>query len=102
MTTEEKVEAIRQACIKANPEIDTTYWISPKDPYEGIEDCKEVTRPIRLADVLLAKECINRAREMYNRYTYETVEKWNLHADDLTQQSPETIDFLYGLLAPQL
>jgi len=54
-----------------------------------------IGRSIRLADVLLATQKEQRLfldnSSVYRGY-------WNLHKDDLTQQSEETIDFIVGLL----
>lgn len=75
---------------------------------------KIIGRPIRLADVLLAIEPHWRSfllpsfmqnldgqikNEFEGQNLYIMVSKWNLHSDDLSLQSPETIDFLAGLLA---
>lgn len=64
-------------------------------------------RPIRLADVLLTIDAV----QMKNLYEKKIIPiprkgifgkicdgKWNFFKDDLTQQSEETIDFLYELL----
>lgn len=168
MTTQEKIEAVRQACIVSNPEIvelkfgcqinDNLIYLGlgysldfPQDEnhtlkiitpekgdyknsqltiklyplwrYGHDKDCdgecgvkdswdfcqryhKIVGRPIRLADVLLAIS----GRTGYNGkcwmleqdglYVFERLKRiaWNLRNDDLTQQSEETISFLYELL----
>lgn len=98
MTRQDKIEAIRTACVKANPNKDFRYcW-----------ECDEGAKA-RLADVLNAIMhterivCIasNERFEVLNKDTnqWEPVFRvWCLTADDLTQQSDETIDFLYSLL----
>lgn len=71
---------------------------------------KIIGRTIRLADVLLAIENMKITREeLVQKLGIDTpqmamylvgkiVQSWNLLKDDLTQQSEETIDFLYELL----
>jgi len=49
-------------------------------------------RPIRLADVLLAMD------DLMHELCLDVVTKWNLEKDDLTHQSPETINFLHKIL----
>lgn len=65
-------------------------------------------REIRLADVLLAigeKYAVDGSgmllKRQFGTSAYDCAGMpggWNLRADDLTQQSPECIDFLYELL----
>lgn len=133
----EKLETIRQACIKANPSIlNLEFGCEIKyDGFEGkITNVKEVHpfmvsfdwydyrgfsssvydvyksglnilgRKIGLADVLLAIENID-ARIKLNRHSSEvkvfasaTMFTWDCSKDDLTQQSEETINFLYEVL----
>lgn len=115
------LEIIRAACIEANPEIveehsvqcdmDTSHgYVTPHNELGCI------VRPIHLADVLLAIAS-NRIRlttfvggdawfesyEESNVFTHEQSWKargvcWNLRLDDLTHQSPETLQFLADLL----
>jgi hypothetical protein len=71
-------------------------------PKQFNEVAQVLDRPIRLADVLLAigsKYAVDGAGEIY-RSGYLTGDSvWNLRADDLEQQSEETISFLYELLS---
>lgn len=141
MFNNQKIETIRQACIKANPEIvelkfgcevETLNWgkvtitqngddyveyILP-DGTRGDEDTqiyfeKEIQnilgRPIRLADVLLAMEgkisndSLSLHSGGYRDFLWYQDEKiqinfWNLLKDSLSDQSEETINFLYQLL----
>lgn len=74
-------------------------WIEP-------QNYKVLGRPIRLADVLfaMATKGVMTANEVYLLNIVWPVEggykdvRWNLRADDLSLQSPETIEFLYELL----
>lgn len=108
MTKTEALSVIREACIKANPEIEKRRDWEKVDPQfigteKGIEYLSEA--PIRLADVLLAIEmpcgawitstdfhCFHAAD------TDEELVTWNLRQDSLESQSPETLEFLAGLL----
>lgn len=127
MQTTKKISAVREAVIKAVPYIKTDMHCG----YQGSEDhscsvrCLIDTRPIRLADVLLA---IRRKEETETKNLRERLDKfggrsagveyplfynaimaiahhsvnggefWKLDQDDLSQQSPECIDFLHSLL----
>src|SRR2546426_810952 len=94
MNREEKIAAIRQKCIEANP------------------DREWVVQTIRLADVLLAIEksdndqvtFVDAAGFFYADYLQGNgIEPqdvcWNLPKDDLNEQSEECLDFLAELLA---
>lgn len=107
MTKEDKLAAIRRKIIEANPEIVAqTYRGSAETGYS----IAITGRPIRLADVLVAMagysvgiECDGMAIDRHGRFfnwlkNEEHQPDWNLHADDLEQQSDETISFLYSLL----
>lgn len=116
MTHTERLGAVRQKCIEANPTI--VRWGGfdlAKMALGGVpESAPDEVRPIRLADVLLA---IGKAMTRGNSYFVDadggfhewfapqgrldlrTVGRWNLRADDLSQQSEETIDFIASLLA---
>lgn len=79
---------------------------------DDVESWVILGRPIRLTDVLLATE--KRWRTMYGvnpidglkrdiplregEMLYYICSKWNLLKDDLREQSPETIEFIYNLL----
>lgn len=117
MTTQDQIQLIREKCIEANPEIATKRLVG--DKYEVTEEFVSC-RPIRLADILLA---INKNPEDYSigtdgrfmkmtwfpngGFNMEWVKEsngvlaigWNLLKDDLSLQSPETIQFLYQLLS---
>src|SRR5438270_678262 len=102
MNRDEQLEAIRDACVKANPD-----KACPTIELKGDKCCEH---SIRLADVLLAME----VKDPNNRYQVRTsghigtispvspmthvYTRWNLPADDLTLQPDETINFLYALL----
>lgn len=94
----EKLEAIRQACIAANPGIVS---IRRKKQQRTIGEVCDDDPPIHLADVLLAimKAVDGRKSSEVQRIFYRLAHLWNCYADDLTQQSVETIEFLYGLVA---
>lgn len=98
---DEQIEAVRKACIAANPDIKILF--QEPNIYES--------GAIRLADMLLAvgdawrkdldvaMQSLPRYRAALNRNIVEVIKRWHLRADDLTQQSDETIEFLAGLLA---
>jgi len=107
----EKLEAIRQACIKANPEIVVNkhaQLIKFDHSVEYFEQC----RPIRLVDVLLAgvtgmEYAVSEDGHFLKLSgvtetglnTYEGIGiYWNLRTDDLIKQSEECIGFLYDIL----
>ena len=53
---------------------------------------------VRLADVLLAdRDSLN-----VKIHQDEIIDLWNLTADDLNHQTPETISFLYDILCEKL
>src|SRR6476646_3135331 len=80
-----------------NPEV---IWQQPRGHLEVLG------RSISLADVLLAMEPIGcttyAADRLINFYVYldSNDVRWNLHADDLTQQPDECLTFLVVLLEP--
>ena len=96
MTRQQMIEAIRETCIAANPS----------------KDWDTVYAHLGLADVLVAIEYCLRDRfesqpnaDLLSNFqeglwsiTRELIKKYNLRADDFTQQSDETITFLYELL----
>jgi hypothetical protein len=111
-----KLQVIREKCIEANPEIKSDLMECPECRLAVFWDGSRVLkqRPIRLADVLLAignmlivvdaEGNFYRLKMMLNwkvpRITKDShLGKWNLRADDLSQQSPETVDFIYSLLS---
>jgi hypothetical protein len=116
-TRDQHISAIREACIKANPEL----WKKGDIVYRKIEKHgASVESDIRLADVLLAikqkdVDLEKKIEDVSGRggakatYLYSTLmrfahmdasnaEFWNLRQDDLTQQSDECIAFLADLL----
>lgn len=149
----DKLEAIRRACIEANPEIvelkfgcrvlyrhptekdlpSPTVWafvrhhenltFSIVDNLERVErvsvlnnDVQIYGREIRLADVLCAMSKKDDYFILsdtslaidYKGYFFDPVNelgegiRYELANDDLTLQSPETIDFLFELLKPSV
>lgn len=119
MTREHQLETICAVCVKANSGIYVRHG-NLCDPYEyGVYATHRMcdTRPIRLADVLLALE--SKHREDYaivsngffltwrsdNRFGQDgdwkganTEARWNFRKDDLSEQSDECIAFLAELL----
>jgi hypothetical protein len=66
-------------------------------------ECPIHSRRIRLADVLLAFNALERVQGFVGTQGYALdvvliLEHWNLRQDSLDQQSPETIAFLHQLL----
>ena len=107
MTRDDKIAAIRAACIKANPEIETRF--SGK---RGVLN-STISAPVRLADVLFSLPGYSPGNriigvdhegtfvEWGNKSAFEYVKnipQWNLLKDDLQEQSDECVDFLYELL----
>ena len=101
--TQDKLQLIRQACIEANP---------GKEWYTRWSTAVQV-HPATLVDVLLAIHAVNPysyfvdIRGDFWKWVNMDVApirnehvRWNLREDDLTKQSPETIDFLYDVLTP--
>lgn len=93
MTKQEKLEAIRGVCVKANDEIivegDIIYRLGKED-----RDC------LHLADILLAITPHLTNSDYDNDKDRKIIDLWNLRNDDLTDQSEQTITFLYDLLVP--
>lgn len=154
MTIQEKIDAIRAACVAANPSImDLTFGCLVKQKYsvkeyvpvicegtsisrtdDGEQEYVITThghtrdqvfikryypsdnyiveilgRPVRLADVLFSRQnhpgpigvdingyFLDCDDDMTKIQILEV--KWNLIKDDLRDQSPETIEFIYSLL----
>lgn len=93
----EPIEIIRAACIKANPKLETRNTSMLLDGvFTGIINHRDPT--IRLSDVLLALGSAN----VYDTSAYFIYKNgsvvWDLTKGSLTQQSPETLAFLAGLL----
>lgn len=115
MTDREKqIAEIREACVKANPAIESQAdsAIDIIDPYcnmDGVETDEFFEKQfnvVRLADVLLV---LNQANFVYagsgefanhgwKAKSIPTGIFWNLKNDDLELQSDETITFIHNLL----
>jgi hypothetical protein len=93
LSPQAKLEAVRQKCVEANPEIARGEWDHDIDRW--------IARDIRLADVLQAYE-----QDFPKDYSWHSeddvlariVTHYDLRSDSLDAQSPETIDFLHSLL----
>lgn len=103
MNRDRQIEAIRAACIRANPEIVVNkhaQLIKQDHSVEYFEQC----RSIRLADVLLAIGSGVRLEEQTSSgelaigIAGRGWTRWNLRKDDLAEQSDECIAFLADLL----
>jgi hypothetical protein len=90
MTHQEKLEAIRKACVEANPKREWTMIVGG-----GWTES-----PVRLADVLLAMDAKLKTPffETANDWERFLFIKWNLYKDSLEEQSEETVAFIYDLL----
>ena len=90
MTRDQQLEAIRAACIKANPNRhrENARWWHRYEP-----------EPVRLADVLLAVTELGRPMATRSRsLIMDALVQWDLMRDDLAQQSDECVAFPYDLL----
>lgn len=97
------LEAIRQKCIDANPEIKDREYV-----YKGIRGglaISTINAPIRLADVLLAiawhgKEYACGSGDNVAEFSFTGSEPpyWNLRDDNLEKQLPQTVDFIGSVL----
>lgn len=125
ITTQEKAQAITEACIKANPEIVALkfgcvigfnkrkyqykshrdsihilgkYWIVVHDSFgERLDTAVEIIgRPIRLADVFLAYITVGHSID--GKGVYNIFANWKLGEDDLSKQDESTIDFIHNLM----
>lgn len=95
------IEIIRAACIKTNPEIETRR-IDFEDEDTGADTWIQ-DDTIRLADVLLAIGAngfvVSGTGQFYTGDPAKFGQPhWNLRKDNLSEQSPETLTFLAGLL----
>lgn len=73
-------------------------WSGPY--FYEIEKLEVIGRPVRLADVLYAYEQQDDvAHSEFKRERVEILNRWCLVDDDLRDQSDETVDYLYSLLA---
>lgn len=114
MTHQEKLEAIRKACVKANPDIivegcesgitPCACWWHKNYPPDGNK-----YRPIRLADVLNAIMHTEYVVSIASNERFEVLDRaknewkqvfitWYLTRDSLEEQSEETVAFIYDLL----
>lgn len=132
MTTQEKINLIREKCIAANPaimelgfgcevrqgkKVDQIWRMTPgtsfprgyslvhftgaffPDRKDAVSKSFEILgRPIRLADVLLVLKDKVGASQNVTKLVYGIGIYWRMKKDDLRDQSPECIDFLYSLL----
>ena len=103
MENNDKLNFIRQKCIEANPNRSEGWDEDSGRPTgSGYMDFM----PCRLADVLLVIKkmymngTLQKEGEFKNGTEWfgEIAWDWNLRSDDLTQQSEETINFLFDLL----
>ncbi len=110
------LQIVRKACIEANPEIVVNENAQLIHQDHTVEYFVQ-TRPIRLADVLLAIELKDKKDEYGNELTLEITHFgmfvgsvynwedepvfWQLKNDTLESQSPETLSFLASLLQPK-
>lgn len=98
MTRDEQLALIRSRCIAANYEEILKRRLQKSS--RGV-DVVEVDYPIRLADLLLAILEKWGEYRLSNTNVYGVdglLDSWNLHKDDLTEQSDEFIQFAYDLL----
>lgn len=112
MLDPQKLQAIREKCVEANPEIVAETWVKPHEDVSLFQQFNagdgKLYRPIRLADVLLAMDrqgdpnyCVTLDGDIWSVKAWGYEHKyctWNLRQDFLDSQSPECIDFLYSLL----
>lgn len=100
---ETHLATIREACIKANPEVAELKAFECPD---GEHEDTYLYRPIRLADVLEAARVARGG--MWARYNgvmtldqwvADLLPMWDLQKDDLTEQSDECLSFLADLLS---
>lgn len=103
MTSQDNMKIVLATCMKANPDKD---W-GVEDRTDGMwkDSC-------RLADVLLAIQQIPKTSKLvvddhgvfwdFNTLANSTLQEksffWDLKNDDLSKQSPETLEFLANLL----
>ena len=108
MTREQNIALIREKCVAANSDIERLVGYG-RHGDKLIDD-----RPVRLADVLLAinyyEEVVKNKNSWFDEpsniiggelilYITEAGRMiWNLRKDNLTEQSDETLEFLYNLL----
>ena len=118
MTRQQNTEAIRRACVAANPNIEISRtWLGGSETSVRLNE-KINYRPIRLADVLLAISVSQSKRGYDNENHVWAVDTageffgqsdsdgsplyrdmvWNLRTDDLTAQSDECLAFISSLL----
>jgi hypothetical protein len=98
MNKDQQIAFIREKCIEAN--LGTPhYW---EELSSGGNDYWHV-RPLHLADVLLAMAkrfgaSSDTALADILRLTADGSKHWNLFADELREQSDETVEFISALL----
>lgn len=92
------LEELKAVIVKANPEIikiENLCDICDGTKCHGLE-VKE--RPIRLADVLLALGADGFVDKEQENNIMNCLVRWEYTDDNLTHQSPETINFLHKIL----
>ena len=119
MTRQQQIQAIREKCIEANPEIDICEWSGLPYQHCACKDISRHNRPIRLADILLAINQLQgdgsyvisdagifaffKAEGARIDKALKVLEcSYNLRADSLESQSDETVDFLHSLLNAEM
>lgn len=116
MTHEQMYKAVREKVVEAVPSITKEQKLFdgfsdalqslPCDPEEAFGELPNLSRPIRLADVLHTmreKDIGIFVTGVFLQDTnladmQPTGVSWSLTLDDLSQQSPETIKFLFDVL----
>ena len=125
MTHKENLEAVRRACIKANPEIvepkfgcclalkGDAWWengvmirgqkifnVTTGKIESRTSNWEILGRPIRLADVVLVYSDVEEQKDedVIDLVLSISRHGWNLRKDSLEDQSEETVAFLAGLL----
>jgi len=119
-TRDDKLAAITAACVKANPECERCRCHECDQDWTNRDECddcqhttertKTAARPVRLADVLLARHkellpviAVNDAGYFLEIDPYDgnltTCSRWNLRADSLDEQDDACVNFLHSLLS---
>lgn len=97
MTRDNYIKIIREACIRANPEIEKDTCRACIEKEDAMD--RYACRPIHLADVLLAIG-VHGVEGAYPPQIFAVGHpaRWDLVHDDLTQQLDECLKFLSDLL----
>ena len=95
MTTPQKIEAIRQACVRANPE---RKWI--ERDRDANDERLEIDLSVLLSDVLLA---MNKKLDKWASRSWNSViASWNLLRPSLEDQEEATINLVYEILCTSI